>query len=121
LRQANNRGNSYPSRPPIRSVICYPLTWNNSLVYATTAADYATRLAGAPPLQPVGGNVPPFSGQQTRVLQALLVRRGFEVGGIDGKRGAARRAAVKAMQLKLCMPADPHPTPELLEWLRTVR
>jgi len=31
--------------------------------------------------------VPPFSGQQTRVLQALLVRRGFEVGGVDGKVG----------------------------------
>jgi membrane-bound lytic murein transglycosylase B len=31
------------------------VTWNNSLVYATTAAYYATRLAGAPPLQPVGG------------------------------------------------------------------
>ena len=46
------------------------------------AAYYATRLGGAPPLQPVGGNVPPFSGQQTRALQALLVRRGFEVGGV---------------------------------------
>jgi peptidoglycan hydrolase-like protein with peptidoglycan-binding domain len=35
--------------------------------------------------------------------------------------GTATRAAVKAMQLKLGIPADPYPTPELLEWLRTVR
>ena len=97
------------------------MTWNNSLVYATAAAYYVTRLAGAPPLQPVGGNVPPFGGQQTRVLRALLVRCGFEVGGVDGKLGTATRAAVKAMQLKLGMPGDSYPTPELLEWLRTVR
>jgi Putative peptidoglycan binding domain len=39
----------------------------------------------------------------------------------DGKLGTATRAAAKAMQLKLGMPADSYPTPEFLEWLRTAR
>ncbi|HEX6000738.1 MAG TPA: peptidoglycan-binding domain-containing protein [Hyphomicrobiaceae bacterium] len=52
-------------------------------------------------------------------LQQLLVRRGYEVGEIDGKLGAASRAAVKAVQQKLGLPADSWPTPELLDRLRT--
>ena len=39
-------------------------------------------------------------------LQQLLARRGFTVGEIDGKLGAATRAGVKAAQMKLGLPAE---------------
>jgi peptidoglycan hydrolase-like protein with peptidoglycan-binding domain len=49
------------------------------------------------------------------------VRRGYEVGEIDGKLGAATRGSVKAMQMKLGLPADSFPTAELIERLRGAR
>jgi lytic murein transglycosylase len=94
------------------------LKWNNSLVYSTTAAYYATRLAGAPPMGRGAGTVPPISMEQTRELQQLLMKHGYDVGGADGKLGTATRGAVKAMQVKLGLPADSYPTPELIARLR---
>ncbi|MDH3196107.1 MAG: peptidoglycan-binding protein, partial [Hyphomicrobiales bacterium] len=44
--------------------------------------------------------------------------RGYDVGKIDGIIGAGTRAAVKAVQLQLGMPADSWPTPDLLARLR---
>jgi peptidoglycan hydrolase-like protein with peptidoglycan-binding domain len=43
---------------------------------------------------------------------------GYDVGKIDGKLGSQSRAAVKAVQIKLGMPADSWPTPEFLNRLR---
>ncbi len=94
------------------------LKWNNSLVYSTTAAYYATRLAGAPAMGKGSGTVPPISMEQTRELQQLLIRHGYDVGGADGKLGTATRVAVKAVQIKLGLPADSYPTPDLITRLR---
>jgi lytic murein transglycosylase len=93
--------------------------WNASLVYATTAAYYATRLAGAPPMRSPAAPIPSLSQEQTRDLQNLLVQRGHDVGKVDGILGAQSRNAVKAMQVRYGLPADSWPTPELLERLRT--
>ena len=65
------------------------LKWNNSAVYSTTAAYYATRLAGAPAMGKGAGTVAPISMDQTRELQQLLIRQGYDVGGADGKLGTA--------------------------------
>ncbi len=94
------------------------LKWNESLVYTTTAAYFATRLAGASRVHSGNGKVTPLSGAQTKQLQRLLKRRGFDVGKVDGIIGAKTRAAVKAMQIKYRMPADSYPTPALLTKLR---
>jgi lytic murein transglycosylase len=94
------------------------LKWNQSMVYSTTAAYYATRLAGAPPVGRGNGPVTPLNAGQIKELQQLLVAEGFEVGEVDGKLGAATRAGVKKAQLKLGMPADSYPTAELIERLR---
>jgi lytic murein transglycosylase len=96
------------------------LDWNQSLVYATTAAYFATRLAGAPPVGKGNGKVESLSGKQIAELQRLLTDRGYEVGKIDGILGTATRDAVKDTQIKLGLPADSYPTPELLERLRTM-
>jgi lytic murein transglycosylase len=96
------------------------LQWNNSLVYSTTAAYLATRIAGAPPLH--RGSPPPgLSFAEMKELQELLTRAGYDVGKIDGFAGLKTREAVKAMQVKFGMPADSYPTPELLAHAREGR
>ncbi len=90
--------------------------WNNSLVYATTAAYLATRLAGAAKVQ--RGNAVALSMGQVKELQRLLEKRGYEVGGVDGTLGVQTRAAVKKEQVRLGLPADSWPTAELLKKLR---
>lgn len=97
------------------------LKWNQSLVYSTTAAYLATRLAGAPPVSPGRGAPPALSPAQLSELQRLLARAGFDPGEIDGKLGLQTRAAVRAAQLRLGLPADSYPTPELIAYLRNAR
>jgi lytic murein transglycosylase len=93
------------------------LQWNNSLVYSTTAAYLATRIAGAPALQ--RGTPPPaLPFKDVKDLQALLARAGYDVGTIDGFLGLKTRQAVKAMQVKYGLPADSYPTAELLARMR---
>jgi lytic murein transglycosylase len=97
------------------------LKWNQSLNYCVTAAYLATRLAGGPAMSRGRGDVPDLTMEQVKELQQLLVRRGWEVGEIDGKIGAATRASVKAAQLKYGLPADSYPTPDLIDRLRAQR
>ncbi len=93
--------------------------WNHSLTYAMTAAHLATRMAGAPNLsRGTGRPIASLSYEETKDLQRILQRRGYDVGEIDGRIGAGTRKAVKDMQMKLGLPADSYPTPELLAALR---
>jgi hypothetical protein len=94
------------------------LQWNQSLSYAITAAWLATRIDGAPVMQKPKRQIPVLAQDEAKELQRQLKRRGFDVGEVDGKIGASTRAAVKAMQVKLGLPADSYPTPELLTALR---
>jgi lytic murein transglycosylase len=96
------------------------LQWNNSLVYSTTAAYLATRIAGAPPFH--RGNPPPaLPFADVKAMQGMLAHSGYDVGAIDGFLGLKTRQAVKAMQLKYGLPADSYPTAELLARMRTAR
>ena len=94
------------------------LEWNQSIVYSTSAAYLATRINGAPAMKRGTGQIVPFASAQIRELQQLLARRGHDVGKIDGFLGAKSRAAVKAEQIKLGLPADSYPTPELVARLQ---
>jgi lytic murein transglycosylase len=90
--------------------------WNQSFVYVTTAAYFATRLSGAPvydPRAPATG----LSDAQMKTLQTRLKTRGYDVGKVDGILGAKTRSAVQMEQKRLRMPADAWPTPELLNKL----
>jgi lytic murein transglycosylase len=130
-------GQALPNGAPVASLLlpmgrhgpaflAYPnfqvyLKWNQSLNYSITAAHLADRLAGAPAMDKGNGTVPEMSLQQVKDLQMLLAKRGYFSGEIDGKIGAATRAGVKAAQLKLGLPADSYPTPELLERMQAMR
>jgi lytic murein transglycosylase len=92
--------------------------WNNSLIYATTAAYLATRIAGAAPMHKPSRDVEQLPHNELRELQQLLARAGYDVGKIDGVLGQQTRIAVKAMQVKFGLPADAWPTAELLARMR---
>jgi len=95
--------------------------WNASFVYALTAAYFATRLDGAPPMGKGNAPVAVLSPDQVRQLQRSLVARGFLKSGpraTDGIIGSSTRTAVKAAQIKLGLPADSYPSPELLQKLQ---
>jgi hypothetical protein len=92
--------------------------WNQSLVYSTTAAYYATRLAGAPPYNKGRGEIPSYGLPEVRELQNLLNRQGYDAGEADGKLGMQTRAGIRKAQLKLGLPADAYPSDELFTRLR---
>lgn len=95
--------------------------WNNSLIYATTAAYLATRIAGAAPMRKPSAPVAQLPFNELKELQQLLARQGLDVGKIDGVLGQQSRIAVKTMQMKYGLPADSWPTAELLTRMRGPR
>ncbi|SHF31158.1 lytic murein transglycosylase [Litoreibacter ascidiaceicola] len=101
--------------------IAYPnfrvyFEWNQSFVYVTTAAYFATRLSGAP-VYNAGNPDPGLSDANMKALQKKLAARGHDVGKIDGILGSGTRGAVQAEQKRLGLPADAWPTVELLKKL----
>ncbi|WP_425092793.1 lytic murein transglycosylase [Tropicimonas sp. S265A] len=87
--------------------------WNQSFVYVTTAAYFATRLSGAPVFD-AGAPEPGLNDAQMKQLQQKLAARGYDVGKVDGILGARTRAAVREEQRRLGLPADAWPTQALL-------
>lgn len=94
------------------------LQWNQSFVYATTAAYLAARIDGQPRMRSTG-KIPSLSMGQMKELQNELARRGYDTGKIDGVLGIRTRVAVRDVQKKLGMPADSYPTGELLRKLQS--
>ena len=87
--------------------------WNQSFTYVLTAAYFANRLSGAPVFD-AGNPEAGLDGAQMKALQTKLAARGHDVGKIDGILGAGTRAAVRAEQQRLGLPADGWPTAVLL-------
>ena len=90
--------------------------WNQSFVYVTTAAYFATRLEGAQ-VYDAGNPTPALGEVQMKALQQKLANRGHDVGGVDGILGSKTRDAVQKEQKRLGLPADAWPTAELLNRL----
>ncbi|TGQ78216.1 lytic murein transglycosylase [Mesorhizobium sp. M8A.F.Ca.ET.207.01.1.1] len=89
------------------------LEWNQSFTYALTAANLAARLAGAPPLDPRNPE-PGLNNDQMKALQTKLEASGYDVGTVDGILGTKTREAIRKEQMRLGLPVDGWPTPELL-------
>lgn len=90
--------------------------WNKSFVYVTTAAYFATRIAGAAPYD-AGNPDPALPVETMKALQKKLAARGYDVGKFDGILGAATRSAVQKEQERLGLPADGWPTQGLVDAL----
>lgn len=89
------------------------LEWNQSFTYALTAANLAARLGGAPRFDPRNPD-PGLDGDQMKALQTKLEARGYDVGTVDGILGTNTREAIRKEQMRLGLPVDGWPTPELL-------
>ena len=92
------------------------LGWNQSFIYTTSAAYFATRFAGAPPYNK-GNPEPGLNDVDMKALQTKLVARGYDVGKIDGILGSGTRVAIQKEQFRLGMPADGWATTALLNAL----
>lgn len=104
------------------SFLAYPnfnvyLEWNQSFIYTTSVAYFATRFEGAPAYDK-GKPEQGLSDNQMKQLQQKLTAKGYNVGKIDGILGAGTRDAVRSVQLQLGLPADGWPTPSLLNAIR---
>jgi lytic murein transglycosylase len=93
------------------------LGWNESLVYTTTAAYYATRLAGAPPVGKGNGPVEVLDAGEIKAVQQAIKDRSGDPGPIDGKLGSRTREAVRNVQIEVGLPADGWPDRALLRAL----
>lgn len=97
------------------------MKWNRSILYAAAVGHLADRLAGLPPLDakaPPGAR--PLSRVEVEEIQALLNALGHDVGEPDGMAGPVTRAALRAFQKSVGIPADGHADPLALERLRAV-
>ncbi|PYE26881.1 lytic murein transglycosylase [Rhizobium sp. PP-CC-3A-592] len=92
------------------------LEWNQSFIYTTSAAYFATRLAGAPPYE-ARNPEPGLNDEQMKMLQTKLDAIGHDVGKIDGILGSGTRAALQREQLRLGIPADGWATQAVLDAL----
>jgi lytic murein transglycosylase len=92
------------------------LEWNQSFIYTTSAAYFATRLAGAPPYES-GNPEQGLSDEGMKALQVKLQTMGHDVGKIDGILGSGTRAALQKEQLRLGLPADGWATETVLNAL----
>ncbi len=90
--------------------------WNQSYTYVLTAAYFARRLEGAPVFD-AGNPAPALSTDEMKALQRRLAALGHDVGQVDGILGAGTRAAIRAEQARLGLPADAWPTRALLDAL----
>jgi lytic murein transglycosylase len=95
--------------------------WNAAMVYAITAAYFATLFDGAPRMGRGNAPVTALTLEQAKELQQLLRAHRLYDGDIDGAIGAGTRPAVRKAQIKVGLPADSYPSPELIERLRGSR
>ena len=94
------------------------LQWNRSALYAIAVGHLADRITGEGPLVTARpASEQRLSRNQVEKIQELLSAQGFDPGPVDGVIGSQTRQAIKEFQRTAKLPADGHPTPELLEVL----
>ena len=112
---AGIRGPAFLLRPNFAVILRY----NTALAYALTVALLSDRLRGDPGLVrdwPRGDR--PLTADERRDIQNRLTARGFATGGVDGKIGPKTRAALRAFQGTVGLPADGYADAALLDRIR---
>jgi len=113
------RGPAFILYPNFKAV----MNWNRSTLYALAVTLLAQQIAGGPAvMQPPPTDDEPLSRDTVIDLQTRLARLGFYSDETDGLLGPKTRSAVRLFQKQVGLPADGHPTPELVARLqRAVR
>ncbi len=113
------RGPAFILYPNFKAV----MNWNRSTLYALSVAILAQQIAGGPAVaQPAPSDDEPLSHATVVDIQTRLARLGFYTDEADGLLGPKTRSAVRLFQKQAGLPADGHPTPEMVARLqRAVR
>jgi membrane-bound lytic murein transglycosylase B len=109
------RGPAFILYPNFKAV----MNWNRSTLYALSVAILAQQIAGGPTIaQPAPADDEPLARDTVVDLQTRLARLGFYTDEADGLLGPKTRSAVRMFQKQAGLPADGHPTPEVVQRLQ---
>jgi membrane-bound lytic murein transglycosylase B len=108
------RGPAFILYPNFKAV----MNWNRSTLYALSVAILANRIAGGPAvMQSAPNDDQPLSHDTVVDMQMRLARLGLYTDDADGLLGPKTRSAVRMFQKKIGLPADGHPTPDVVQRL----
>ncbi|SKA24248.1 membrane-bound lytic murein transglycosylase B [Enhydrobacter aerosaccus] len=108
------RGPAFILYPNFKAV----MNWNRSTLYALAVGILARQIAGGPGvMQAPPDDDQPLSRETVIEMQTRLARLGFYSDEPDGLLGPKTRSAVRMFQKQVGLPADGHPTPELVQRL----
>jgi membrane-bound lytic murein transglycosylase B len=109
------RGPAFILYPNFKAV----MNWNRSTLYALSVVILAQQIAGGPTvMQPAPADDEPLSRDTVIDMQTRLARLGFYTDEADGLVGPKTRSAVRLFQKQAGLPADGHPTPEVVARLQ---
>ena len=109
------RGPAFILYPNFKAV----MNWNRSTLYALAIGILARQIAGGPPvMQAPPADDEPLSRDTIIDLQTRLARLGLYGEETDGLLGPKTRSGVRRFQKQVGLPADGHPTPELMRRLQ---
>jgi membrane-bound lytic murein transglycosylase B len=109
------RGPAFILYPNFKAV----MNWNRSTLYALAVGILARQIAGgAAVMQAAPDDDQPLSRDTVIDMQTRLTRLGFYKDEADGLLGPKTRSALRLFQKQIGLPADGHPTPEVVARLR---
>ena len=109
------RGPAFILYPNFKAV----MNWNRSTLYALAVAILAQQIAGGPPvMQAPPDDDQPLPRATVIDMQTRLARLGFYTDEADGLVGPKTRSAVRLFQKQIGLPADGHPTGDMVARLQ---
>ena len=109
------RGPAFILYPNFKAV----MNWNRSTLYALAIGILARQIAGGPGvMQAAPADDEPLSRGAIIDLQTRLTKLGLYTDETDGLVGPKTRSAVRLFQKQAGLPADGHPTPEVVRRLQ---
>jgi membrane-bound lytic murein transglycosylase B len=109
------RGPAFILYPNFKAV----MNWNRSTLYALAIGILARQIAGGPGvMQAAPADDEPLSRSAIIDLQTRLAKLGLYTDETDGLVGPKTRSAVRLFQKQAGLPADGHPTPEVVRRLQ---
>jgi membrane-bound lytic murein transglycosylase B len=109
------RGPAFILYPNFKAV----MNWNRSTLYALSVTILAQQIAGGPAIaQAAPADDEPLSRDTIVDLQVRLARLGLYTDEADGLLGPKTRSAVRLFQKQVGLPADGHPTPQVVARLQ---
>jgi membrane-bound lytic murein transglycosylase B len=109
------RGPAFILYPNFKAV----MNWNRSTLYALAVGILAQQIVGGPPvMQAAPADDEPLSRDTVIDMQSRLAKLGLYTDENDGLLGPKTRSAVRLFQKQAGLPADGHPTPDVVRRLQ---